>query len=448
MAFPISKTNIYFKIAIIAIIMLVLLIPATMVLGLVQEREYVQENAIQEVSSKWGNAQTLVGPYLTVPYDEMKTRWNAKDSIQETYAVRRYAHFLPEQLKTESILAPETRYRGIYEVVVYNSDVTMTGSFENLDFRKLDIDPKLAYFDKATVNLGITDLKGIEKQLVIDWNGNQSSFNPGLTTQDLATSGINAPVTVGPEKDRAYSFTAALELKGSQSVQVAPVGRTTDVFIKSDWPTPSFSGTYLPDDREITETGFDAHWNILHLNRNYPQQWTGSQYNVASSLFGTDLLLPVDNYKKTYRVAKYAILFLVLTFLTFFFVEVMRKVFIHPIQYLLVGLALIVFYVLLLSFSEHMLFNIAYALAATLTLLLISLYTAAILKNFRLGALLFGILLLLYTFIFAIIQLEDYALLVGSIGMFLVLTLVMYMSRKIDWYNLSLDNGASDKEVT
>ena len=194
----------------------------------------------------------------------------------------------------------------------------------------------------------------------------------------------------------------------------------------------------MPDDNNVSSEGFTAHWNILHLNRNYPQAWIGGRYDVIDSSFGTDLLLPVDNYKKTYRVAKYAILFLVLTFMVFFFVEVLKKVFIHPIQYLLVGFAILLFYTLLLSFSEYIRFNFAYIIATVLTLGLITLYTTAILKSKRIGSMIFGILLTMYLFIFTIIQLEDLALLIGSLGMFIILSIVMFFSRKIDWYNTKI----------
>ncbi len=307
-----------------------------------------------------------------------------------------------------------------------------------IDFKKLDIKTKNVHFDKATLNFGITDLKGIEKQVSLNWNDKSIFFNSGTSTKHIVESGINALIKVDVGRIGNYNFTTKIDLKGSQFLYFTPVGKTTNVNVKSNWSTPSFTGTYLPDDRNISETGFSANWNILHLNRNFPQEWTGGKYSIEDSSFGTDLLLSVDNYKKSYRVAKYAILFLVLTFMTFFFVEIMRNVFIHPVQYLLVGIAIIVFYILLLSLSEHIKFNFSYILASISTLLLISLYTTAILKSKQFGLLIFGILFIVYTFIFTIIQLEDYALLIGSIGMFIILGIVMYLSRKIDWYNVKL----------
>lgn len=434
------KTNIFFKIGIIMVLILILLIPTSMVKDLIEEREDVQTDAIDEVSSKWGSGQTITGPFISIPYDSYVKRFNKKDSINEIVKIKEWAHFLPDKLDIYGEINPEKRYRGIYEVVVYESKLKINGNFNNIDFKKLDIETKNVQFDKATLNFGINDLKGIEKQVSLNWNNKSISFNSGTSTKQIVSSGINAQVPIRTDSIVNYEFTTEIDLKGSQYLYFTPVGKTTDVIIKSNWSTPSFTGTYLPDERNVSNEGFTSNWNILHLNRNFPQEWTGSKYQIEDSSFGTDLLLPVDNYKKSYRVAKYAILFLVLTFMTFFFVEIMRNVFIHPVQYLLVGIAIIVFYTLLLSFSEHIQFNFSYILASILTLLLISLYTTAILKSKQFGLLIFGILFIMYTFIFTIIQLEDYALLIGSLGMFIILGFVMYLSRKIDWYNIKLGN--------
>jgi inner membrane protein len=219
----------------------------------------------------------------------------------------------------------------------------------------------------------------------------------------------------------------------------------TDVNLASEWPNPSFNGAFLPDKRTVTVNGFKANWNVLHLNRNFPQIWTGNQHAISNSSFGIDLLLPVDNYQKSYRSIRYAILFIGFTYLVFFFIEVLNKIFIHPIQYILVGVALIVFYTLLLSISEHINYNFAFIISALATLLLIAGYVRAILKSGKLTMLISGILAVLYTFIFVIIQLQDYALLIGSIGLFIILGLVMYFSRKIDWYNLNLQEKNEQK---
>lgn len=436
------KGNVFFKIAIILVLILLLLIPTFMVQQLIHEREGVRQSAIREVSSKWANGQTIAGPYITVPYDRIFRTYNKETEKTDVTRTRNYAYFLPEELKINGEIIPEKRYRGIYEVVVYESKLGLKGRFNPLTFEQIDAEAeKEIFWDKATLNLGISDLRGIEKQISLKWNDAEILFNPGTGTKDIVNSGINAEIDVSDNEQTSYAFDMKIDLKGSQHLYFTPVGKTTDVVMTSNWNTPSFTGNFLPDEREISEAGFTANWNVLHLNRNYPQVWKANTHGVRGSEFGTNLLLPVDNYKKAYRVARYAVLFITLTFMVFFFVEVLNKVFIHPIQYLLVGVALVVFFSLLLAFSEHMIFNLAYVVAALLTLILVTAYTTTILKSRQLGLLICGILLVLYGFIFTIIQLEDYALLIGSIGVFVILAIVMYFSRKIDWYNIRIGDS-------
>ena len=431
------RYNVYFKVLAICIITLLLLIPASMIRGLIYERESTQEQAIREVSSKWAEEQTLIGPFLSIPYTKYVTEFNKKDSTEKVVAIRKYLHVLPTQLIVTGDLNPEKRYRSIYEIVVYNSNIKLKGSFDPIDFKQFDIPTQDIHFDKAEFVVGINDLRGIEEQITLDWNNKKLPFNPGVTSSDVVRSGINAQLPLSAEENK-HSFELSLNLKGSQLLYFTPVGKITDVTISSAWNNPSFNGAFLPDNREVSENGFSANWNVLHLNRNFPQAWVGSRYSLSDAAFGIDLLLPVDNYQKSYRSIKYALLFIGFTFLVFFFIEVLNKQFIHPIQYILVGVALVVFFTLLVSISEHVKFNTAYIISALATLLLISGYVKAILKSNRLTLLITGILTILYTFIFVIIQLQDYALLIGSIGIFVILGLVMYFSRKIDWYNLNL----------
>ncbi len=434
------KTNIYFKLGTILFIMLLLLIPTSMIEGLIFERQNTQNQAINEVSSKWANQQTLTGPFVSVPYYRYikETSKKGKDTVTKLVKVKEYIHFLPTELKVSGKLNPEQRNRGIYEIVVYNSKINLSGNFSEMKFSEFEIPEKDILFDKAVLTLGINDLRGIEKQINLKWNTKTASFNPGVTSTDITQSGINAPVNLAYSDSTRYSFSFDLDLKGSQLLYFTPVGKVTDVNMNSVWSNPSFNGAFLPDKRQVSEKGFSANWNVLHLNRNFPQSWIGNKHSLNESAFGIDLILPVDNYQKAFRSIRYALLFIGFTFLVFFFIEVLNKVFIHPIQYILVGIALLVFFTLLLSLSEHMNFNLAYILSAVATLLLIAGYVKAILKSTKLMYLIGGILLILYTFIFVIIQLQDLALLIGSIGIFSILALVMYYSRKIDWYNLGL----------
>ncbi len=438
------KNSIYFKVATIIFITLILLIPTSMIEGLIYERQNTQEQAINEVSSKWANQQTLTGPFISIPYYRYIKETTKKDTVGKIVKIKEFIHILPTQLKVSGKINPEQRNRGIYEIVVYNSKINLSGVFKEMKIAETDIPAKDILFNKAVLSLGINDLRGIEKQIDLKWNDKISSFNPGVTNTDVIQSGINAPVSIVANDSVSYRFSFDLDLKGSQLLYFTPVGKVTDVSIESSWKNPSFDGAFLPDSRLLSEHGFKANWNILHLNRNYPQMWLGSKHAVSDSSFGINLILPVDNYQKTFRSIRYAILFIGFTFLVFFFIEVLNKIFIHPIQYILVGIALLVFYTLLLSLSEHVKFNMAFIISALATLLLIAGYVRAILKSAKLTYLIAGILTILYTFIYVVIQLQDLALLIGSIGIFVILALVMYFSRKIDWYNLSLQDRGSE----
>lgn len=435
----ILKNNIYIKVITIVIITLLLLIPTSMIKNLIYERETTQNQAISEVSSKWAEQQTISGPFISIPYFRYIKEFSTNDSTEKIIQIKDFIHILPSQLKISGNINPEKRQRGIYEIVVYNSKLSIEGTFNKFDFAALDIQPQNILFDKAEFVIGINDLRGIEEQIALLWNKDEISFNPGVTSNDIVNSGINAMLNLNLSDSSSYKFSLNLNLKGSQFLYFTPVGKVTDIDMVSEWANPSFNGAFLPDQRNVTDNGFTANWNVLHLNRNYPQIWTGSRYAINNSSFGIDLLLPVDNYQKSYRSIRYAILFIAFTFLVFFFIEVLHKVFIHPIQYTLVGVSLIVFYTLLLSISEHLHFNYAFIVSAFATLLLIAGYVRAILNSRMLALLLAGILTILYTFIFVIIQIQDYALLIGSIGVFCILVLVMYLSRKIDWYSLNLN---------
>ena len=251
--------------------------------------------------------------------------------------------------------------------------------------------------------------------------------------------GINVklPTFTKNNSNITHEFSFSLRLNGSRDLQFIPVGRTTEVTLKSDWNVPSFSGAFLPDTREVTDNGFEASWKILDLNRGYPQAWIGNKYNIYSSASGVNLLAGIEGYDKSMRSAKYALLVIALTFLVFFFVEVFNKKKIHPIQYILVGLAIVLFYALLISISEVAGFGLAYLISSVATLGLITLYSKSVLAHNRMAFIQGSILAFLYLFIYILLQLEDYALLIGSSLLFVILATIMYLSRKIDWYAIS-----------
>lgn len=437
------KNNTLFKVGVIFVLVLVLLIPAAMISNVVREREQTQEQAIQEVSSKMGQAQTITGPYLVIPYSRFVKETSNREGTSRIVEITEFIHLMPQALRIDGQLLPEKLNRGIYEIVVYDAKLKVNGHFDAFNFSSLDIKGGKIHYDRAALVVGLNDLRGIEKQIELQWDDSVRLFNPGVVNQDLIVSGIHVPLILHPNDSSKHAFAFEIDLRGSQQLYFTPVGKITDVHLSSAWTNPKFNGLFLPDQRNVDASGFKAHWNILHLNRNFPQVWKGNAFQPNDSSFGIDLLLPVDNYQKSHRAIRYAILFIGFTFLVFFFMEVMNKLFIHPIQYLLVGVALVVFYTLLLSVSEHIAFNLSFLIAAAATLVLITAYVRAILGSNKLAFFLSGILTILYAFIFVIIQLQDYALLIGSLGIFIVLALVMYFSRKIDWYNIRIGEEVS-----
>lgn len=386
------KSNIYLKIGIIFIIGLLLMIPTQMIESLIHERESTQKIAVQEVSSKWGEEQRLQGPFISIPYNRLGNLNSGNDKAGKSPQYTDYFHILPSELTISGQINPERRYRGIYEIVVYNSKLDISGSFSNLNFSNAGIQLKDLQFDKAVLTCGINDLRGIEKQIMLNWNGKTFSFNPGVVSSDVVKSGVNASIAMAPNDSSSYTFSFTIDLNGSQLLYFTPVGKVTSITMNSTWNNPSFNGAFLPDSRNISDAGFTANWNILHLNRNYPQAWIGSNYSIGESAFGIDLLLPVDNYQKSYRSIRYAILFIGFTFIAFFFIEILNSIFIHPIQYILVGIALVVFYTLLLSISEQLTYNLAFVISALATLILITGYVKAIIKSTSLVFLIIAIL--------------------------------------------------------
>ncbi len=427
------KRSITLKIVSVGILILLLLIPAGMIENLISERQSRRDSVVKEISQKWGDSQTITGPFITVPF---KTFF--KDNAGKIQFNLNYLHILPETLNVSGEIKPEVRYRSLFEAVLYNSKLHFNGNFKLPPMSQLNIDQKNILWDKAYLSLGITDMRGIQEKIVIDFNGVAYNANPGLKTTDLAEAGVGTLIrSLMPNEPNRFSFD--LDLNGSEQISLIPVGESNAVTLKSSWPSPSFNGAFLPATREVKRDGFSANWKILHLNRNYPQFWEGAQYKVEPSAFGLQLILTADIYQKTTRLAKYSIMFLVFTFAAFFFSEIINRRRVHPIQYILIGFAILLFYTLVLSLSEHMNFNYAYIVSAAAVTLMISGYAKAIVSNSKFALTILGLLTILYSYLFIVLQLEDYALIMGSIGLLIILAIVMYMTRQINWYEVETE---------
>jgi inner membrane protein len=418
------------KAAIIVVLIMVLLIPANMIQNLIWERRDRQEEASKEVSSRWGNEQNITGPVLAVPY-------KASPGNEDTYV-----YLLPENLKINGELLPEKLQRGIFNVAVYNAKLQLSGAFSGTAIASLNISPSALDWEHASLLIGISDLHGIDNQVQMMWNGKNYLFNPGVVNSDLFTSGIQSPVAITPGDTSAMAgnFTVDVGVKGSGRISFSPIGKTTTVAINSSWPSPSFDEAFPPKTRRVDDKGFAASWQVQHLNRSYPQSWEGKKFNIHSADFGIKLFMPAESHQMSMRAVKYAIMIIGLTFFVFYFIELSQRRALHPIQYALIGLALCIFYTLLISISEQINFFMAYIIASVLTIGLIIAYTAAAFKSTRIAAGIGATLTLIYAFIYVIISAEDQALLMGSLGLFIILALIMYFSTTIKWDKLGHKN--------
>ncbi len=429
------KNSAGFRIIIIFIITLVMLIPAQMIRSLIRERESRQIEVVSEISKKWGEQQIFIGPILTIPYKK-----HHKTTDNPSSYSNHYLYILPDILNISGILAPEVRHRGIYEAVLYRADLVFEGDFDLSDLHQYNLEEQDLILDKAFITIGISDLKGIKNNPVLTWGDTQFEGEPGVYQFSPLASGI----TIGLEnlniKDKIeYSF--SLTLNGSRQFKLAPLGKLTTVDLSSSWKNPSFSGSFLPDKHDFDSGGFHASWKILHYNRNYPQKWTDINQadKIELSAFGVELILPVDHYQKTMRTIKYCFLFIGLTFTAFFMLEILTKKILHPLQYILIGFGLVLFYSLLLSLTEHLGFNLAYLLACIFIISLISIYSKWIIKRKYLSLIIAMVMSILYGFLFILLQLQDYSLLIGSLGLLFILGLIMYITRKIDWFDINPD---------
>ncbi len=419
----------------VGLLVLLLQIPIAMIGGQVSQREQRGTEAIDEVSSKWGKIQLLRGPVVVVPYLH---RWNetSGEGVPVARADQRYAYFLPDSLTVRGTVKTEIRKRGIFSVPVYKLDLTLSGRFSRPDLAILGLEPATVAWDRAHLVIGISDTRAIQEETAVNWNDAEVRFVPGAGTFAEAGAGIHAPVEFA-DGATTVDFSVPLSLNGSQGVYFTPFGQNTVVELKSNYPHPSFQGNWLPNDREVTKEGFDARWSIPFLGRNFPQAWTSEDEfkgEIASSSFGVDFLNPVDHYRMAERSVKYASLFILLTFATLWLFEVRAGVRVHPIQFLMLGGALCLFYLLLLALSEHLAFSLAYGISSIAVIGMVAAYGFVVLRGLT-KALAVGLgVASVYVYLYVLLVNEDYALLLGSIGLFLILGLIMYATRHVDWY--------------
>ena len=424
------------KLTVIAVLTLLLLIPSSWIQGLILERQNRQEEVMKEVTDKWSSNQLLEGPVMVLPYKTLTRQQDTSGKITYKEGLTNI-YILPETLNIVSKASPEVLHRGIFDAVVYSSKIRVSGKFSSIELKKSGINPDLIWWDKVKVDVGISDLKGLKNNPVIQLAGQPYNVEPDFTDLRLFTNNLVIIPDLAAIKSTELSFNFDLDLRGSGSLDFLHLGKSTTVKLEGNWNNPSFTGRYLPDNRQVTDAGFTATWKMPYFNRPYAQQWTSENsimdVKTSDASFGVKFILPVDQYQKTMRSAKYAILIILLTFISLFFTEIIQKRKVHFLQYLLIGAAMTVYYTLLLSFSEQMGFAVAYLIASVATIALIGFFIAAVLKNRKPAMVFAAILSVFYSFIYVIIQLQDLALLFGSVGLFVIIAVMMFLSSKIDW---------------
>jgi inner membrane protein len=429
------RSSLLLRLISLGILALLLQIPILMIGRLVSERQERRQEAVTEVSSKWGNAQTLTGPALVIPYTRRVTEILA-GGRENTRVETRNMIFLPERLDVRGSIVSESRRRGIFSVPVYKLGLTFEGEFTRPNITELGVEPADVSWDRAYLAVGISDVRAIQEETAVSWNGRKVSFLPGTEAFPASAGGIHAEVGVPAESDRlAFSF--PLSLNGSLGIYLTPFAQQTTVELQSNYDHPSFQGNWLPTERSVSADGFKARWSIPFLGRNYPQAWkdeTAMGAAIDASRFGVDLVNPVDHYRMADRSVKYAGLFILLTFATIWLIEILAGVRVHPIQYLMIGGALCLFYLLELSLSEHLGFPLAYSIASLAVIGMIGWYCVMVLHRLRRAFIVGAGTTLLYGYLYILLMNEDYALLIGSIGLFLVLAAIMFVTRRVDWY--------------
>ncbi|TGL44610.1 cell envelope integrity protein CreD [Leptospira perdikensis] len=434
------QTSVNLRLAILGGMVLLFIIPLVMIGSLIDERSAARSQAVTEVGEKWGTNQTIVGPILMIPYNVRTPKSGSTKEKDKWDYVTDYAYFLPEELDSVVEMKTELRKRSIYEIPLYTSKMKITGKFSSILSSDFPIDTTYIYWDDVRLIVSVSDLKGLGGEMKLSLFGKDKKFLPG-TRSSFFHSGLNAPVVI-TETGNSIPFEIQMEIKGSESLSVIPVGKKSKLVMNSDWKDPSFNGNLLPKDRSIHDNGFSAVWESSYFARSYPQVIHSMDTlildTILNSGYGVSLVIPVDHYLKMERSVKYGLLFIVTSFALFFLMEVFGGVLLHPIQYILIGSAMVLFYVLNLSFSEHLGFLPAYILSSLAVTGLIGYYAISVLKNKRKGLVTASYYLVLYSFLYVILASEEQALLLGSMALFMVLATVMHFTRKVDWYQFGL----------
>ncbi len=454
-AFSKFSDSLIFRFGIIAFMVAIMTIPLGMVSEMVSERSHLYTSVVHDIANTWGHQQNISGPVLIIPYTEkfisekvLTDKDGNERKVDKTSYVQRTAIVLPEQLFIDGKLQGEHRQRSIYKSLVYKAELKLKGNFARPNIESLSTHIDKIHWDKAWFSLGISDTRAINKVSHLQWNASQTDFEPGTRIVNIIKSGFHAPLAIDKALAR-YEFSLNMDIKGSQGFYFKPFGKTTNVTLNSDWPHPSFQGNVLPDEHHINAEGFTANWSIPHLARNYPQLWTleSQSFDVNEFKAGVNLFESVSLYSQITRAIKYGVLFLALTYITFLIFELGINHRLHIVQYGIIGLALSMFYMTLLSVAEHANFFKAYLAAAALIITMITLYAYAAIRHLGRTAFIALLLTGLYSILYSLLKLEDYALLVGTVLLLAILGVMMYLTRNIGKQTNNEDHAITTRKT-
>ncbi len=429
------KNSTTFRVLFIGFLILLLLIPMGMVESVIFDRSHLYRQATNEITHSWGKEQLLSGPVLTLPFVKSFSE-NGGWSYDS-----RYQHLRPETMTVDSHIETQIRYRGIYEVPVYITTVRFNGLFSLADVGGENGSDVGLQLDEGVIQIPVNNSRSIKEPIGLVWDGEVIKLTPKWDKSDSGTVIFTAKLPAHLlNKNKDHEFEYEVKLAGSKALSFISSAQNTDIKMNSNWASPSFFGIYLPTSRDISDDGFTASWTINDLLTDMghsEQEMVSSTWFQGQQSFGVNLIQPVDTYQVVTRAAKYAVLFISLTFLVYFFTELFSNALLHPIQYLFVGVANCIFYLLLLSLAEHINFTLSYFISSSASISLISLYSRSILKSRIKAAIVFVTLSGLYTYLFVTLRSEGFALLIGSIGLFVILGVAMYLTRNIDWRTLN-----------
>jgi inner membrane protein len=429
----------------VVLLTLLLMIPLGLIRGVVAERARWRDQAVADITGTWGGEQEIFGPVLSVPYRYLaKVQKSAtidgvttvREVLEPAVAV---AHFLPRELSAEGTMEPTVLHRGLYRTPVYRAALHLRGTFARPIFDDWKIPPDDILWDEATLGLGLTGLRGVNKAPRLAWGGRELTLVSG-STLPACRQGVTVRLPKGSLAPESIPFDLELDVNGSSRISIYPLGDETTARLSSPWPDPSFGGAFLPRQRTVTGAGFEAAWQVSGIVRPFPARWTSQDgttltaETIREGSFSVSLLDPVDAYRLSERSVKYGLLFVVLVFTSFFLFEATVALRVHPIQYAMVGAALCLFYLLLVALSEIVPFGAAYAAGAVASAGLITLYTRPLLRRPWMTGVVGAELGIIYGFLYVVLRLQDYSLIIGAAGLFLALAVVMFVTRRIDWY--------------